>query len=296
MLLLILSNAILNHTSTDEYYHFTLEDIANGLTVNKNISISANGVTRHYNSNGFADYEFSKKKDNGIYRVLVIGDSFTFGYGNPANETYPKLLEKRLNSNPDKQYEIFNLGLSGLNTYLEFSLLSKITDELNPDLIIVGFFMNDLDTEWIPGQEKCLEAKEARIKNGAIYLYNIVRYFPLTRADMYFLGQYVNNDRGWNCFKEGLSGLNNLSSQKNVPIIFVDVTLANKGHKFYPKLTEMTDKEIKRYFKMYHVDIPKDSVPFDMFYNEYKHYSLKGNELIAKSVALQIFNISAQEI
>jgi lysophospholipase L1-like esterase len=295
LLLVAISRAILNHPFEKEEYNTTLDDAAMGFLINRNKSILDAGITRQYNSHGFADIEFSEQKEEDVYRVLVIGDSFTYGYGNLANETYPKLLEKKLNARSKKRYELYNLGLSGLGTYLEYGVLAEVAVDLDPDMIIVGFFMNDFDIMLIPEQENCLKTKENRIKNGARYAFNIARYFPLNREDMYFLGQYMNNDRGWNCFMEGLRRIHDLSSEKNVSIVFVDVTLANKGHKFYPGITEKTDYEIGRYFRMYHVDIPTEfgSDMFDSLFNEFRHYSLMGNEVIAESISTQIFNSSA---
>lgn len=92
-------------------------------------------------SQGLRDREFSLKKPPGTYRILSLGDSFSFGLGVEAGQTYAKLLEKKLNTvSPPKKFEVINAGFAqtGPNQYL------KNIDELGraflPDLIIVGFY------------------------------------------------------------------------------------------------------------------------------------------------------------
>lgn len=98
------------------------------------------------NSYGFRDYEYSISKPNNTFRIIGLGDSNTFGWGVELNETYLKVLEKRLNKNlKSKKYEMLNLGVIGLNTLQEVELFKEKGRELNPDLIIIGFTSNDIE-------------------------------------------------------------------------------------------------------------------------------------------------------
>ena len=50
-----------------------------------------------YNKHGYRDYEYSLKKPEGIFRVLVLGDSQTFGHGiKDLKDTWVKKLEAKL--------------------------------------------------------------------------------------------------------------------------------------------------------------------------------------------------------
>ena len=51
--------------------------------------------TAKTNSLGFRDYEYSLNK-NSKYRILVLGDSFTFGWGVEIENTWIKVLEKEV--------------------------------------------------------------------------------------------------------------------------------------------------------------------------------------------------------
>ena len=54
------------------------------------------GQTITINSHGYRGREFSLKKPKGITRILVVGDSMTYGFGMDDNNTIPRLLGKKL--------------------------------------------------------------------------------------------------------------------------------------------------------------------------------------------------------
>ena len=56
------------------------------------------GVDVHINSQGLRGKEYAIAKPPGTYRILVLGDSMTFGWGVPVEETYPSRLEVALNA------------------------------------------------------------------------------------------------------------------------------------------------------------------------------------------------------
>lgn len=101
----------------------------------------SSGVEVSINSYGFRDYEFEVEKPRGMYRIIAVGDSWTFGEGVRLEDTYPKKLEKKLNqySLHRKLFEVLNTGVQGYNTVEEAVLLRHRILPLKPDLIIVGF-------------------------------------------------------------------------------------------------------------------------------------------------------------
>lgn len=103
------------------------------------------GVPAHTNSLGFRDTrEYSLEKAPGTFRILVLGDSVTFGHGALHETSYPFLLEQNLRQwRPDVKWEVWNLGIPGYNTAQELAYLQEVGDRYAPDLVIVGFFPND---------------------------------------------------------------------------------------------------------------------------------------------------------
>lgn len=104
------------------------------------------GVPVHINSLGFRDTrEYSLDKAAGTSRILVLGDSVTFGHGALSDTTYPYLLEQRLKQwRPAVNWQVWNLGVPGYNTTQELKYLERVGARYQPDLVVVGFFENDL--------------------------------------------------------------------------------------------------------------------------------------------------------
>ena len=95
------------------------------------------------NSLGFRDYEYplTKKKK---YRVVVIGDSFTFGWGVDLENCWVKILEQELNAS-GLDVEILNLGKGGFSPADYGQTSEKIIPILKPDLVVVAALQaNDL--------------------------------------------------------------------------------------------------------------------------------------------------------
>jgi lysophospholipase L1-like esterase len=97
------------------------------------------------NSLGFRGAEVASPKPPGRFRTVVLGDSLTVGYGVSDGETYAAQLERLLHERfPARQLDVVNLGVTGYSTRQEVALLSRHLPSLQPDLVLVGFYTNDL--------------------------------------------------------------------------------------------------------------------------------------------------------
>lgn len=96
------------------------------------------------NSDGFRDREYPLKKPDDSFRIVVLGDSFTFGWGVNIEETFTFQLEKILNEKRlEKNFEVLNFGVPGVNTEQEIEHFTKKALKYSPDLVILGFTNND---------------------------------------------------------------------------------------------------------------------------------------------------------
>lgn len=115
--------------------------------------------------------EYSNEKPSGVYRIIALGDSWTYGMWVNTNDSYPKVLENLLNQQMScpkfKSFEVINLGDPGYD--IEYSVRRyKIRGEkYKPDLVL--WFLKDDDFAEIakitrPKSEKYKKEMTARSK------------------------------------------------------------------------------------------------------------------------------------
>jgi hypothetical protein len=93
------------------------------------------------NSLGFRDREIIVDKPDGA-RVLLVGDSTTFGWGVRLEESWGKLLEKQLRAR-GVAVEILNLGKPGASPRDYADLAERAVPWLKPDLVVVAILQGD---------------------------------------------------------------------------------------------------------------------------------------------------------
>lgn len=96
------------------------------------------------NRYGFREREFPTQKAPGAYRVAFIGDSYTFGQGIAESERMSNLLEADLREEAPN-VEVLNFGNAGNNTADEVVVLQKVLGELDPDFVVLQWFVNDVE-------------------------------------------------------------------------------------------------------------------------------------------------------
>ncbi|MCK4303481.1 MAG: hypothetical protein KAY24_04520 [Candidatus Eisenbacteria sp.] len=108
------------------------------------------------NSLGLRDRRAPHKSD-GKTQIIVLGDSFTFGFGVDMEDSYPFQLEELLNAGARREfYEVINAGVPGYDTVNELRLLERIIPHYSPAWIIVGFHTGDLAEQHTPATQQHL--------------------------------------------------------------------------------------------------------------------------------------------
>jgi hypothetical protein len=95
------------------------------------------------NSLGLIGREYSLKKTNGIYRILILGDSIA------ERGQSPEILESYLNNNlklrSKYRFEIWNAGVGSYDVRRYYLYLKYRGLSYSPDMVIIFLFMNDFD-------------------------------------------------------------------------------------------------------------------------------------------------------
>ncbi len=80
-------------------------------------------------------------RDPDRFRIMVVGDSLTYGEGIDAFWTYPEQLARSLA--PDFRVEVLNLGVSGYASEDVLNVVRRFLPALKPDLVVYGVCLND---------------------------------------------------------------------------------------------------------------------------------------------------------
>ena len=98
------------------------------------------------NDLGFIGGEVSVKKKNGVFRIVIMGDSFTEALQVDYQKNFCVLLENQLNqlSPAGKTYEVINAGMSRFSPITHYLLYKHRVAPLDADLIMVQLFANDI--------------------------------------------------------------------------------------------------------------------------------------------------------
>lgn len=106
------------------------------------------------NRQGLRGPEIGPKKP-GTFRVLALGDSFTFGVGAREEETYPAQLQRVLRSRGIRA-EVLNAGAPGFGVPDEVAWFQRWGWTLEPDVVVLAVFVaNDLQ-DAAPGGPKAV--------------------------------------------------------------------------------------------------------------------------------------------
>ena len=103
------------------------------------------------NSKGFKDIEFSPPKDD-VYRIIGIGDSFTFGVV-PYKNNFMTLIESQFQQE-SLSVEVLNMGIPSTGPKEYLSLLIREGLGLHPDMVLLSFFIGNDFTDSIRQTQK----------------------------------------------------------------------------------------------------------------------------------------------
>jgi len=126
-----------HHGPQKFYYSFFVHHPVRGWAVAPNVRNMSvfQGKILNSNSRGFrGETEYLESPPVGKKRIVVLGDSFTFGDEVSDNETYAHYLETLL---PDT--EVMNLGVGGYGHDQILLYLEEEGVKYHPDIVLLGF-------------------------------------------------------------------------------------------------------------------------------------------------------------
>jgi lysophospholipase L1-like esterase len=108
------------------------------------------GTTIETNALGLRDRDYGPKGPREI-RILSLGDSYAFGAGVELDQTYAKVLERKLAARfPDSTITVVNAGISGYGQRQEILAFDDLRPLVEPDAVIATFVAgNDVENNTV---------------------------------------------------------------------------------------------------------------------------------------------------
>lgn len=249
----------------DPKKNLPIDDFHNGVLYTWGQPVTVN---RYY----FREREFATPKPNDVYRIMVLGDSLTWGAGLALNERYTNRLESRIKKEfPDKKIEVLNFGMRGGSTTEERDNLKKFKDMVQPDFIIVGYCLNDpqpksQDYSWERDQfskkyDKAIETVSKTLSAMKLYhmstelrpsIYRLAEWLDIIPPWQVGLNRtYLANSKEWLDFRKALNDIKQMSDSMHLsPPIFM---VLNQGtYTDRPTNYSHPDAMLTQYLSWYH--------------------------------------------
>ncbi|MCR9206353.1 MAG: hypothetical protein NXH75_17360, partial [Halobacteriovoraceae bacterium] len=209
----------------------------NTFTHYPNEKIKLMGVDVFTDNNGLRS-SFNYPKGRAKKKVLVLGDSFTFGWGVPYEKTFVGLLSKKV-----KNHDFLNYGHCNYNTEQSLSHFQYLGKKEKPYAVYLFYFLNDA--------EKTPLKKEPQFYQRSQFLALLWSRFKAfknnVRYDEYYQRLYSDDQEGWIQSQKSLIELKQeLNLQKIKFIVFLLPDLRN----FRPYPFKEQHREIMTFLEM----------------------------------------------
>lgn len=142
-------------------------------------------VTVTINSEGLRGREYPQQRNN-KKRMLVLGDSFGWGFGVNDDESFPAILEQK---HPD--WEILNASVSGYGTVQQYLYLQELIPRFKPDVVLLLFYDNDFQDN--VGRTEYWYRRPVVVQNGDVFSIKGAPLAPPTwkeKLEIYVLGHF----------------------------------------------------------------------------------------------------------
>lgn len=188
-----------------------------------NASAHLMGVPVSINSLGLRDKEYSVAKPAGVTRVLMLGDSLTFGWGVKIEDTPSKMVERALNEGAGAgKYEVINAGVGNYNTVQEVTYFLHSGKELQPDVVVLNYFINDAEPTPLKKDSLLAQWSYAAVVGMSAFDTLSRAYFGKADWREYYAGLYREDSAAWQAAKKAIADLAAYCREHNIRLLIVN--------------------------------------------------------------------------
>jgi hypothetical protein len=171
------------------------------------------------------------KKPPGVHRAVFVGDSFTYGAGVLFDDTYAQRMARTLTVDRGEPWEAVVLAVPGIATPREAEIVRNEAFEYEPDMLFLGYVLNDAETtgageqkragEWLEGLSADRDRPPFWRRSALLSL--IADRLRATRENRAridnYLAAYRDDSPGYQAVVKGLTEIAALAHQHKVPLI-----------------------------------------------------------------------------
>lgn len=188
------------------------------------------GAPVEINSVGWRDKDYPLEKPDGAVRIMMLGDSLTFGWGANLQDVTSFRLEEILNARGDRTYEVLNTGIGNTNTAMQSAYFVNEGYRYKPDIVVLNYFINDAEST--PGRKESF-----LVDNFYAAVFLAGRLDTLFRSQFnrgdyldYYQALYQAAQPGWRAAKQAVDALAEFARTNGIRLVVVN----------YPELHQLS--------------------------------------------------------
>lgn len=258
------------------------------------------GVNVKVNNAGFREDIATVEKQDNEKRIVFFGSSITMGWGVPYDSIYTSKIEKYLNNTESDSFvNIINTGIGNYNSVLHSILIQNKIDFLEPDHLILHYFINDAEELAVGTQNLFIK----HFYSVAYYYIRIKQALHASKNQHESMGEYYSdlykvNSPGWVDAQKAILEIKNLCGTKNIKFSVLiqpdlhdltDNSLQKKCHKIIKEFLNKNEIQFHDLFYSFQKEIEND--PGKIWVNmDDPHPNSKGHDIIFKSLINDLAN------
>jgi len=257
------------------------------------------GVNIKLNNLGFREDINTNKKQINEKRIIIVGSSITMGWGVPYDSIFSSKLERYLSNNSeDKDINVINTGIGNYNTVLESRFIEHNIDNLNPDELILHFYLNDVEILGSGSQNIFIK-----------YFYSIAYFYIRIKQAIhsnknkyksmgeYYADLYKDESEGWLAAKKAIISVKKICESRGVRFMVLiqpdlhDLSELSFQKECHKKInTFLSDNSIKYHdlFKSFQEKAGNDPQKI-WVNNDDPHPNIKGHDIIYSSLINNVY-------
>ncbi len=141
-------------------------------------------------------------KDNFDRRILMLGDSFTVGWGVSHEDTFSEILQQQFQAN-GFNLDVINGGSTSYSPVLEYLFLREKGLALNPDMVILNLDIGDIQNDRDYLRQATFDASgklrsvTPQQNDVLTWLYTKIKLIRFLESPLVVLDSLVPADRAW---------------------------------------------------------------------------------------------------